>query len=145
MRLKVGCYRQAIKLKVPPLYPEDGVTVEFLGSNFPPEIQYMFRCQGRATNPCFYFFLLISMMSRHVPILSAAILSCAYSILPCPALLYSILPSPILSCHALPYCTPSCPPLFCHAFLQCMISLTSARRSLRAIKASQPLLYYRYS
>jgi hypothetical protein len=98
MRLKVGCYRQAIKLKVPPLYPEDGVTVEFLGSNFPPEIQYMFRCQGRATTPCFYFFLLISMMSRHVPILSAAILSCAYSILPCPALLYSILPYPILSC-----------------------------------------------
>ena len=47
MRLKMGHYKQAIKLKVPPLYPEEGVHIEFLGSNFPEDIQYMFRCQGK--------------------------------------------------------------------------------------------------
>ena len=47
MRLKIGHYKQAIKLKVPPLYPEEGVLIEFLGSNFPVDIQYMFRCQGK--------------------------------------------------------------------------------------------------
>ena len=46
MRLKVGQYRQAIKLKIPPLYPEHGIVIEFLGSNFPADMQYMFRCQG---------------------------------------------------------------------------------------------------
>ena len=46
LRLKVGNYHQGIKLKIPPLYPEEGVTIEFLSSNFPKDMQYMFRCQG---------------------------------------------------------------------------------------------------
>ena len=46
MRLTVGQYRQAIKLKVPPLYPEEEVTIEFITSNYPKDIQYMFKCQG---------------------------------------------------------------------------------------------------
>jgi hypothetical protein len=46
LRLKVGNYHQSIRLKVPPLYPEEGVAIEFLSSNFPKDMQYMFRCQG---------------------------------------------------------------------------------------------------
>jgi hypothetical protein len=49
LRLKVGNYHQGIRLKVPPLYPEEGVAIEFLSSNFPKDIQYMFRCQGEQT------------------------------------------------------------------------------------------------
>ena len=46
LKLKVGNYHQGIKLTVPPLYPEEGVTIEFLSSNFPKDMQYMFKCQG---------------------------------------------------------------------------------------------------
>jgi hypothetical protein len=46
MRLSAGRYRQTIKLKVPPNYPEDGVHVEFASSNFPSDIQYMFQSQA---------------------------------------------------------------------------------------------------
>lgn len=46
MRLQCGKYRQNIKLKVPYNYPEEGVVIEFLTSNFPADIQYMFRSQG---------------------------------------------------------------------------------------------------
>ena len=49
LRLKVGNYHQGIRLKVPPLYPEEGVAIEFLSSNFPKDMQYMFRCQGERT------------------------------------------------------------------------------------------------
>lgn len=49
LRLKVSNYHQGIRLKVPPLYPEEGVAIEFLSSNFPKEMQYMFRCQGERT------------------------------------------------------------------------------------------------
>lgn len=38
-------YRANIKLKVPYNYPEEGVNVEFVSSNFPVEIQYMFKSQ----------------------------------------------------------------------------------------------------
>jgi hypothetical protein len=46
MRLRVNQYSQDIKLKVPPLYPEEGVLIEFGASNFPTDMQYMFRCQA---------------------------------------------------------------------------------------------------
>lgn len=46
MRLRVGEYRQSIKLKVPPEYPEEGVTLEFISSNFPPDLVYMFQSQA---------------------------------------------------------------------------------------------------
>ncbi len=46
LRLQQGRYRQAIKLKVPPSYPEEGVAIEFTTSNFPADMQYMFRSQA---------------------------------------------------------------------------------------------------
>jgi len=46
MRLSKDNYRQSIKLKVPPMYPEEGVQIEFLNSNFPPDIQWMFKAQA---------------------------------------------------------------------------------------------------
>jgi hypothetical protein len=46
MRLVHGAYKQNIKLKVPPLYPEEGVELEFCGSNFPSDMQYMFKSQA---------------------------------------------------------------------------------------------------
>ena len=49
LKLKVGNYHQGIRLKVPPFYPEEGVAIEFLSSNFPKDMQYMFRCQGGRT------------------------------------------------------------------------------------------------
>jgi hypothetical protein len=45
LRLTEGAYRQTVKLKVPPMYPEEGVQVEFTTSNFPAAMQYMFRSQ----------------------------------------------------------------------------------------------------
>jgi len=46
MRIQTGKYRQIIKLTVPYNYPEDGVEIEFLTSNFPPEIQHVFKAQS---------------------------------------------------------------------------------------------------
>ncbi len=46
LRLSCGQYRQNIKLKVPYNYPEEGVEIEFLTSNLPQEIQYMFKAQA---------------------------------------------------------------------------------------------------
>jgi len=45
--LKLSCcqYKHTVKLKVPFNYPEDGVKVEFLNSNFPEDMQYMFQSQ----------------------------------------------------------------------------------------------------
>ena len=38
-------YRNVFSIKVPLLYPEQGVSVEFKGSNFPEDIQHMFKAQ----------------------------------------------------------------------------------------------------
>ena len=46
MRLTQGAYKQSIKLKIPPSYPEDGVEIEFLNSNFPMDLQYMYKSQA---------------------------------------------------------------------------------------------------
>ena len=46
MRLSKDNYRQSIKLKIPPMYPEEGVEIEFLKSNFPTDIQWMFKAQA---------------------------------------------------------------------------------------------------
>ena len=46
LRLKCGAYKQGIKLTVPYNYPEEGVKIEFLYSNFPTDIQYMFQSQA---------------------------------------------------------------------------------------------------
>lgn len=46
LRLIQGSYEQSIILKVHPMYPEGGVSIEFTGSNFPADIQYMFRSQA---------------------------------------------------------------------------------------------------
>jgi hypothetical protein len=46
MRISTGKYRQNIKLKVPYNYPEVGVQIEFVSSNFPNDIQYMFKSQA---------------------------------------------------------------------------------------------------
>jgi hypothetical protein len=46
LRLSCGAYRQNIKLKVPYNYPEEGVEIEFLTSNLPQDIQYMFKAQA---------------------------------------------------------------------------------------------------
>ena len=46
MRLAHGQYRQGIKLKVPAMYPEEGVQIEFTTSTFPADLQYMFRSQA---------------------------------------------------------------------------------------------------
>jgi hypothetical protein len=43
--LKNGKYRQLVKLRVPPDYPESGVRTEWLFSTFPQDIQYMYRAQ----------------------------------------------------------------------------------------------------
>lgn len=46
MRLSCGEYKQNIKLKVPYNYPEEGVEVDFVSSNFPADIQLMFKSQA---------------------------------------------------------------------------------------------------
>jgi len=46
MRISKDNYRQSIKLKIPPMYPEEGVEIEFLNSNFPDDIQWMFKAQA---------------------------------------------------------------------------------------------------
>ncbi len=46
MRLTTGAYKQVIKLRIPLNYPEEGVQVEFLSSNFPVDIQFMFKSQA---------------------------------------------------------------------------------------------------
>lgn len=46
MRLVQGTYYQSLKLTIPPLYPEEGVAIEFGAANFPADIQFMFRCQA---------------------------------------------------------------------------------------------------
>lgn len=46
MRLTQGAYKQSIKLKIPPNYPEEGVEIEFLNSNFPYDLQYMYKSQA---------------------------------------------------------------------------------------------------
>jgi hypothetical protein len=43
--LRNGKYRQQVKLRVPPDYPESGVRTEWLFSTFPQDIQYMHRSQ----------------------------------------------------------------------------------------------------
>lgn len=45
LRLKCNQYQQNIKLKVPYNYPVEGVVIEFLKSNFPQDIQIMFKGQ----------------------------------------------------------------------------------------------------
>ena len=46
MRLRVGEYRQSIKIRVPPAYPVEGVVLEFCSSNFPPDIVFAFQAQA---------------------------------------------------------------------------------------------------
>jgi hypothetical protein len=46
MKLQGGSYQQSIKLKIPPMYPEEGVLIEFTTSTFPKDMQYMFRSQA---------------------------------------------------------------------------------------------------
>lgn len=46
MRLVKDNYRQSIKLRIPAMYPEEGVQIEFLNSNFPSDIQWMFKAQA---------------------------------------------------------------------------------------------------
>lgn len=45
LQLKCGKYRQVFKIKVPADYPETGPSVEFANSNFPVDIQIMFKAQ----------------------------------------------------------------------------------------------------
>lgn len=45
LRMKCNNYKQNIKLKVPYNYPVEGVQIEFLASNFPQDIQIMFKGQ----------------------------------------------------------------------------------------------------
>jgi len=46
IRRRAGEYRQTLKIRVPPDYPEEGVTLEFTSSNFPPDIVYIFQAQA---------------------------------------------------------------------------------------------------
>jgi ubiquitin-protein ligase len=46
MKLTQGAYKQNIKLKIPHMYPEEGVEIEFAASNFHPDMQYMFKSQA---------------------------------------------------------------------------------------------------
>lgn len=48
-RLREGEYRQDINIRIPYLYPEEGVEIEFLssGSNFPTDIQNMYYSQAQ--------------------------------------------------------------------------------------------------
>ena len=39
IRLQEGRYKQTVKLKIPPMYPEEGVIVEFTASNFPQDVR----------------------------------------------------------------------------------------------------------
>jgi hypothetical protein len=45
VRLTSGRFKQSFKFKIPYNYPEEGVQIEFLSSNFPNEIQQMFKSQ----------------------------------------------------------------------------------------------------
>lgn len=46
LRLTSGNYRQNIQLRVPAMYPEEGVEIEFQYSNYPTDIQYIFKSQA---------------------------------------------------------------------------------------------------
>lgn len=46
MKLKCGDYYQGIKLIIPQMYPEEGVSIEFTTSNFPSDIMFMFKAQA---------------------------------------------------------------------------------------------------
>eukprot|EP01038_Epipyxis_sp_PR26KG_P006293 gene6293-8667_t len=46
MKLQCGQYKQVIHLRIPLLYPEQGVEIEFISSNYPSQIQYMFKSQA---------------------------------------------------------------------------------------------------
>jgi hypothetical protein len=48
LRLQAGQYRQVVKIRVPVLYPEEGVKIEFTSSTFPADMQHMFRSQAEA-------------------------------------------------------------------------------------------------
>jgi len=46
LKLQIGPYRQSIKIRVPPEYPEEGVSLEFCSSNFPSDVVFMFQAQA---------------------------------------------------------------------------------------------------
>lgn len=46
MQLKTGNYHQGVKLRVPAMYPEEGIQIEFTTSSFPADITYMFKSQA---------------------------------------------------------------------------------------------------
>jgi hypothetical protein len=47
-RLREGNYRQPFNIRIPSLYPEEGVEIEFLpNSNFPVDIQNMYLSQAQ--------------------------------------------------------------------------------------------------
>ena len=45
LKIKAGQYKQIVNVQVPSTYPEKGVSVSFLYSNFPESIQYKFKSQ----------------------------------------------------------------------------------------------------
>ena len=46
LRLQSGSYRQVIQVRVPPSYPEEGVSVDFQASDFPHDIQLIYSAQA---------------------------------------------------------------------------------------------------